>query len=58
MIFKYLDNKQYDNSQSLNNCVLPIFIRVLLGCGLRKSEAINLKNIGMICFLSDIIIAL
>lgn len=44
MIFKYLDNKQYNNSQSLNNRVLPIFIRILLGCGLRKNEAINLKN--------------
>lgn len=44
MIFDYLDNNQYDNSKSINNCVLPIFIRVLLGCGLRRNEAINLKN--------------
>lgn len=44
MIFNYLDNNQYANSKSLNNCVLPIFIRVVLGCGLRKNEAINLKN--------------
>ena len=44
MIFNYLDNNQYANSKGLNNCVLPIFIRVVLGCGLRKNEAINLKN--------------
>lgn len=43
-IFNYLDNNQYDNSKSINNCVLPIFIRMLFGCGLRKNEAINLKN--------------
>lgn len=43
-ILNYLDNNQYNNSKSTNNCVLPIFIRVLFGCGLRKNEAINLKN--------------
>ena len=44
MIFNYLDKNQYSSSKNLTNCVLPIFIRVVLGCGLRKNEAINLKN--------------
>lgn len=43
-IFNYLDMHQYENTSKIHNCVLPIFIRMVLGCGLRKSEAINLKN--------------
>lgn len=44
MIFTYLDKNQFDNAKSINSCVLPIFIRVVFACGLRKNEAINLKN--------------
>ena len=43
-IFKYLDDNQYNNEKKINNCVLPIFIRTIWSCGLRRNEAINLKN--------------
>lgn len=43
-IFKYLDANQYNNEKTINNCVLPTFIRMIWSCGLRKNEAINLKN--------------
>lgn len=43
LIFDYIDKHQYDNNSKFN-CVLPIFIRLLLGCGFRKGELLNLKN--------------
>lgn len=43
-IFKYLDDNQYNNEKKINNCVLPTFIRMIWSCGLRRNEAINLKN--------------
>lgn len=43
IIFNYLDKHQYDTN-SIFNCVLPILIRILYGTGLRRGEAINLKN--------------
>ena len=43
-IFEYLDANQYKNEKMINNCVLPIFIRMVWSCGLRRNEAINLKN--------------
>lgn len=43
-IFKYLDANQYNNEKMINNCVLPTFIRMIWSCGLRRNEAINLKN--------------
>ena len=44
IILKYLDDNQYNNEKMINNCVLPIFIRMIWSCGLRRNEAINLKN--------------
>lgn len=43
IIFDYLDNHQYDTNSEFN-CVLPIFIRILYGTGLRRGETINLRN--------------
>lgn len=40
-IFDYIDLHQYDNISN-NDFILPIFIRLLYGCGFRKSEVINL----------------
>ena len=42
-IINYIDLHQNDNNSN-NDFVLPIFIRFLYGCGLRKGELINLLN--------------
>lgn len=42
-IFEYIDAHQYDN-KSIYDFILPIFIRFLYGCGLRKKELINLTE--------------
>lgn len=42
-IFKYIDAHQYDTN-TIYNSILPVLIRILYGCGLRRGEAINLKK--------------